>query len=274
MKITVSPSNWIEFLEIVNLGDMIAPVEVFYNKDEELSVRASDKTKSVQYVIPAWTLFGSTIEGASEGDSFIVDPVEILGDMMKFKKSREIIIDITDAGIEISDDHGNEISYPAKSKSTAVTIPADKTPKFDEHGKVLFKKKVIDDKGNASVVSSPATSTVLIDSTQIQLAVNDMTKHAKTEYIEFTFGAEGSFSQTGHMGTKTKMSKSALLATVYGADVSFILPKTFASLVSPFEGELEIQGSEDTLGVLVKYEKVGKGDVLVVIMRQKVAKSP
>ena len=39
MKITVSPSNWIEFLEIINLGDMITPVEVFYNEEEELSVR-------------------------------------------------------------------------------------------------------------------------------------------------------------------------------------------------------------------------------------------
>ena len=105
-----------------------------------------------------------------------------------------------------------------------MTIPADKTPKFDDKGKVLFKKKVVDENGNASIVQAPATSTVLIDSTQIQLAVNDMTKHAKTEYIEFAFGASGSFSQTGHMGTKTKMSKSALLASVYGEDVSFILP--------------------------------------------------
>ena len=54
-------------------------------------------------MIPSWTLFGATIEDANSGDSFVVDPIEILGDMMKFKKSREIEIDISDKGIEITD---------------------------------------------------------------------------------------------------------------------------------------------------------------------------
>lgn len=273
MKIDIAPANWIEFLEIVNLGEMIAPVEVFLNEEEtQVSVRASDKTKSIQYVIPSWTLFGATME-AEKDESIVIDPVEILSDMVKFKKSKEITVETSDGMMKISDQLGNEINYYLKDKKNAVTIPADRVPKFDADNRVLFKKRVKDEDGNESIKQGPADTLVLIDSTQVQLAVNDMTKHAKTEYVEFAFSdADGSFAKSGHMDTKAKTSKSYLQATVDGDDIDFVLPKSFAALVSPFEGELEIQGSAESPGVVVKYEKVGKGDVIVVIMRQKVAK--
>ena len=271
MQIEISPSVWAEFLDIVNLGDLVTPVEVFFKNDSTVSVRASDKTKSVQYILPEWTLFGATVTNAK---SIVIDPLELLADMSKFKKSREITIDIEDSVMTVYDDKQNEIVYHLKAATSAVTIPPNKVPKFDSSGSVLFKKKVKDEEGNESIQQGPADTIVQIDSTQIQKSVDDMVKHTKTEYVEFFFTNEGCYSKTGHMGSKSKTSQSGLIATVNGVDFDFVVPKTFATLVSPFEGEIEIQGALQSPGVVLKHTKVGKGDVIVVLMRQRTAKKP
>ena len=268
MEIRIKTLVLQELLEIINLGDIINPVQLFFNEENDsVSVRASDKTKTVQYVLPEWKLFDSEIENA---ESITVDPGELLGDLVKFKKSKELTIRTGDNVMLIFDNKGNEITYYLKSNSSAVTIPEDKIPKWeDDSGKCLFKKKVTDEEGNQSIVQGPADSVVKIDSTQLQLAVNDMVKHAKTEYIEFVFDEDESFSITGHMDTKAKTSKSGLMATLEGNKLDFTLPKTFAALVNPLEGEIEIQGTEASPAVVFKHTKVDKGDVVVVLMRQK-----
>lgn len=270
MKLRVSPLVWSEFLELLNLGDIISPVEVFFDTNGCAEVRASDNTKTIQYVLPSWRLINSTVD---EEGSVVIDPAELYLDNLKFKKSKEITISASDGVMVISDDKGNMLNYYMKDSSAAVTIPKDKTPKFDEDDKVLFKKKVKDEEGNESIVQGSAESIVKIDSTQLQLAVNDMTKHAKTEYVEFLFSDGANFSKTGHFDTKAKESTSALLATLDGNDISFVLPKTFADLIKPLEGEIEIQGADGSPGVVFKHSKIGKGDVIIVLMRQKVAKT-
>ena len=271
MQIEVSPTVWAEFLDIVNLGELISPLEVFFENDSTCSVRASDKTKSIQYILPEWTLFGATVTNAK---TIVIDPLELLADMSKFKKSRSITINVEDNVMNVYDDKNNEITYHLKAATSAVTIPASKVPKFDSMGSVLFKKKVKDDEGNDKIEQGPADTIVQIDSTQIQKSVDDMIKHAKTEYVEFHFTNEGCFSRTGHMGAKSKTSQSGLVATVSGFDFDFVVPKTFATLVSPFEGEIEIQGALESPGVVLRHKKIGKGDVIVVLMRQRTAKRP
>lgn len=266
MEISISPTVWTEFLEMIDLGDIITPVEVFFGNDTA-EVRASDKTKTIQFVMPQWTLFGTTVTNPT---SIVIDPKEILADMKKFVKSRSITISTGDSEMTISDDKGNELHYPLKDKSAAITIPAAKIPSFDTDGKCLFKKKVKDADGNDSIVQGAADSVVYIDSTQVQLAVNDMVKHAKTEYVEFGFDASKSYSKTGHMETKAKVSTSGLTATLEGDPLKFTLPKTFAALVNPFEGEIQIQGTPDSPAIVFKHAKVDKGDIIVVLMRQRV----
>jgi len=268
MEITISPTVWQEFLDMINLGDIISPVQLFFDEENDaVEVRASDKTKTVQYVIPAWTLFGAEIEDA---ESITIDPSEMISDLVKFKKSKEIKIKTGDNVMTVSDNKGNMIQYHLKANSAAMTIPAERIPKWDSEGRCLFKKKVKDDEGNDSIQQGPADSLVRVDSTQIQLAINDMVKHAKTEYIEFCFDDDESYSITGHMDKKAKNSKSGLLASLEGEKLEFTLPKTFAALVSPLEGEIEIQGTDASPAVVFKHTKVDKGDVIVVLMRQKV----
>ena len=268
MEITISPMVLQEFLELISLGDIINPVQLFFDEEEDaVSVRASDKTKTVQYVLPQWVLFGATI---TDAESITIDPAELIRDLVKFKKSKEITIKTGDNVMMVYDDKGNQLTYYLKSNKSAVTIPLEKIPKWDEESdRCLFKKKVVDADGNKSIEQGPADSVVRIDSTQIQLAVNDMVKHAKTEYIEFVFDEDESFSITGHMDKKAKQSKSGLMATLEGDKLEFVLAKTFAALVNPLEGEIEIQGTNASPAVVFKHVKVDKGDIIVVLMRQK-----
>ena len=181
MQIEISPSVWAEFLDMVNLGDLVSPVEVFFKNDATVSVRASDKTKSVQYILPEWTLFGATVTNAK---SIVIDPLELLADMSKFKKSREITIDIEDSVMTVYDDKQNEIVYHLKAASSAVTIPQTKCRSSTVRVRCCSRKRLRTKK--ATRVFSKVLPIQLCKSIrQIQKSVDDMVKHTKTEYVEF-----------------------------------------------------------------------------------------
>lgn len=223
VEIRVSASALSELMDKVCADSPPNPVRVIFTNDGA-SVWTHDMAKTVQILATNYPLAGLKVK----------EPCVILVDPRSFG---ELLATKFDGTVKITTDASQPIIVKAKGGANVVYHPADED---DCH--CVPDHWVMDKNSDGWTVftmfdDEPATSRVTISREELHRGIIDM-QVAKAPYVVFDFKSSGSSCASGHWGSKTNRSYSAVEAKLEGEDCEVCFTENLGMLVTKFNSEV------------------------------------
>jgi len=285
LKVQMIPGNFVELMRYFNIGDEFSPVAVEFIGDvirtrvrhpagDSMAIFLGNTSYETKEVIENENVSHKIVDIAKvDSDGYLVlSPSETLKDLgVKYNNSEYIRFDAEEnQKIQVYDEKGNGNKITPLDK-TQVSIPPERMiPKFDEKGWLLWPKmekngdewkRITDD--NGETIYERAKTKVTIDAKELQKSLHDMKSSGK-DYVEFHFGKEKSWSESGHLGEEPSDKESKTIldnVQIDGDNLSITLQSVFTDMIKVLNGLVEIYGNSGRPVIVLKKE-LGYGKLM------------
>lgn len=293
LKVKITPSNFVELMRYFNIGEQFSPVATEFTGDT-IRTRVSHPAGDSMAVFVGSTSYETkeVVDNESESHKIvdiakvdsngylILEPADTLKRLgTKYNNSEYMGFDAKEnQKIQVYDEKGNSNKITPLDK-TQVTIPPERMiPKFDESGWLTWPKmtqnadgkwiKLEDENGN--LIYERAKTKVTIDAKELQKSLSDM-KSSDRDYVEFHFGKEKSWSESGHLGEEPSDNESKSIlenVIIEGEDFNIILQSVFTDMIKVLNGLIEIYGDPERPLIVLKKE-LGYGRLIFAVSKPK-----